>query len=143
MVNASVGEAARRVTGIAIVAAVVAALGVYQATSLVLGPRADRQITVSLSVPSGSDELQLPAIPVAQALHLGQAAVARVESRLPSRPSRPAAASVRLPVHRTPAGAPVPVPAAIVPPSGGHPEGESGPGAEQSTGSRQDVQTGT
>jgi hypothetical protein len=65
----------------AAVAALGAALGLYQATSLTLGPAADREISVSLSTPS-FDELSLPAPPAAQVLEAGAAIAGRVERSL-------------------------------------------------------------
>ena len=124
----------RQMTTAAVIAALAAAIGVYQATSLLLGPAADRQITLSLSIPSGLEELTRPAPPAAQVLQVGRALADRVEWSLASLPSaaRPqgqagdrAVAGVAVGAIRPgPAGAPVagpPAPPAIVrTPAGGH-----------------------
>lgn len=128
----------RPLTTGAVIAALAAAVAVYQATSLLLGPAGDRQIALSLSLPSGFEELPLPALPAAQVLQVGRAVADRMEWDLASLPSvaRPqgqagaqvaAGAAVRA-IPPGPAGAPAAIPVAGTPapptvglaPAGGH-----------------------
>jgi len=94
------------------------ALGLYQATSLLLGPAAEREIAVSLSTPT-SFGLSLEAPPAAQVLEVGQAVAGRVERGLASLAALtpPAGAAERVParsrlaapaVHASPVRTPAP-----------------------------------
>ena len=87
MLRASAGEGfvPRRLTTVAVAAVVAASLGLYQATSLLLGRAIVRQITLSLSTPS-LEESPMPAPPAAQVLELGQAVAGRVERGLAALP---------------------------------------------------------
>jgi len=76
------------------------ALGLYQATSLLLGPAAEREIAVSLSTPTSSG-LWLEAPPAAQLLEVGQVVAGRVEGSLLSLAALtpPAPAAERVPAR--------------------------------------------
>ena len=75
------------------------ALGLYQATSLLLGPAAEREIAVSLSTPTSSG-LWLEAPPAAQLLEVGQAVAGRVERSLSlAALTPPAPAAERVPAR--------------------------------------------
>jgi hypothetical protein len=124
----------------AAIAAIGVALGLYQATSLTLGPQGEREIQLSLATPASLD-LSLPAPPAIQVLEVGQAVAGRVERSLVSfavLTSQPvltgrigvkpaASAAVLYPApSATPSKAPAVVPAPISGPArhsatGGHP----------------------
>ena len=75
------------------------ALGLYQATSLLLGPAAEREIAVSLSTPT-SFGLWLEAPPAAQLLEVGQVVAGRVERSLSlAALTPPAPAAERVPAR--------------------------------------------
>ena len=75
------------------------ALGLYQATSLLLGPAAEREIAVSLSTPTSSG-LWLEAPPAAQLLEVSQVVAGRVERSLSlAALTPPAPAAERVPAR--------------------------------------------
>lgn len=67
----------------AAIAAVGVALGLYQATWLMLGPADERELALSLATPSSLD-LSLPSPSGSQLLEVGQAVAGRVERGLAS-----------------------------------------------------------